>query len=97
MLPVEYLPAAERYFRKLRDVELSNKFRAAITDIRRDPGIGERKTGDLAGIYGYNVYHRRTNYEIAYRLFSTADGRILVIIMAGTRENFWRAVKSYIS
>jgi mRNA interferase RelE/StbE len=54
------------------------------------------KKGDLAGIYGYDIYYCKANYEIAYTLDELPDGTIIIIIMAGTRENFWNEVKKYI-
>ena len=37
--------------------------------IAQDPYTGESKTRDLSGIYGYDVYYNKTNYEIAYRIY----------------------------
>jgi hypothetical protein len=51
-------------------------------------------TGDLAGIYGYDVYYSGTNYEIAYRVYEDGD-KIVVVILAGTRENFYDELKRY--
>jgi len=96
MLPVIYYPPAKKYFKKLRDKVLKKKFEAAISEIRQDPAVGERKVGDLAGIYGYDIYHDSTNYEIAYKLDTLDDGTVVIIILAGTRENFWNEIKRYI-
>jgi mRNA interferase RelE/StbE len=94
-LPVAYMPAAEQYFKKLKDKPLKEKFLRAIDEIRLDPTIGEAKTGDLAGIYCYDFYHQKTNYELAYRLTENENGEIVVVIMAGTRENFYKEIKRY--
>jgi len=56
--------------------------------------MGGLKTGDLSGIYGYDVYYNKTNYEIAYRVYEEA-GKIVVVILAGTRENFYDELKRY--
>ena len=53
------------------------------------------ETWDLAGIYGYDVFYNRTSYEIAYRIYEEAD-KIVVVIMAGTRENFYNELKRYL-
>ncbi len=95
MLPVVFLNPALRYFKKLKDKQLKKKYRAAITEIRNNPAAGKRKTGDLAGIWGYDVYHNGTNYEIAYYPAENDQGEVIVVIMAGTRENFWEAIKKY--
>ena len=95
MLPVIYFPPAKKYFKKLKDKQLKNKFKDAIIEIQNDPSVGEQKKGDLAGVYGYDVYYNKTNYEIAYKVIKQ-DGEYVIIIMAGTRENFWDTVKDYI-
>ena len=95
MLPVIYMSPAERYFKKVKEKPLKNAFREAITSIRENPLIGEAKTGDLSGLYGLDVYHNRTNYEIAYRISKLDNGDMVVIIMAGTRENFYNELKRY--
>lgn len=68
MIPVIYTPMAEKYFKKLRDKQLKIAFKEAILSIRKNPNIGEVKTGDLKGIYGLDIYYNRTNYELAYRI-----------------------------
>jgi mRNA interferase RelE/StbE len=91
-----YSKSAGKYFRKIQDKHLKEKFREAIKEILADYTVGERKTGDLAGIYRYDVYYNGINYEIAYRLIKQDDETFIIIIMAGTRENFWREIKKYI-
>ena len=95
MLPVVYTPIAEKYFKKLKDKELKNLFKEAIVSVRINPQIGETKSGDLRGIYGLDIYHNRTNYELAYRVSRIENGKMAIIIMAGTRENFYKELKRY--
>ena len=95
MLPIIFLTPAKQYFKKLKDKHLKKKYEEAIMIIRKDPETGQLKTGDLAGIFGYDIYYRNTNYEIAYYLAVNEQGDTVVIIMAGTRENFWEAIKKY--
>jgi len=95
MLPITYLPPAKTYFKKLKDKHLKKEYKDTIVKIRKDPTIENAKTGDLAGIYGYDIFYRGTNYEIAYRVSETELGDAVVIIMAGTRENFWATLKRY--
>ena len=96
MLPVVYSPIAERYFKKLKDKVLSRKFKETIQDIRNNPNIGDAKTGDLSGIFCLDINHNRTNYELAYRISRLENGDIVVIIMAGTRENFYKELKRHL-
>ena len=96
MLPVVYLPPAERYFRKLKDKQLKSKFREAVSCIRSNPRRGEAKSGDLRGLYSLDIYHNKTNYEMAYRIANLDDGQMIVVIMAGTRDNFYKELKRYL-
>jgi hypothetical protein len=53
------------------------------------------KTANLSGIYCYDVYYNRINHEIAYRIFED-NGKYIVVILAGTHENFYDELKRYI-
>ncbi|MBW8383452.1 MAG: type II toxin-antitoxin system RelE/ParE family toxin [Youngiibacter sp.] len=96
MLPVTYMPSAEKYFRKLKYEQLKSAYKAAIYKIRENPHLGNAKTGDLSGIFSLDVYYNGTNYELAYRISRLDNGEIIVVIMAGTRENFYKELKRYI-
>ena len=45
-------------------------------------------------MYGYDIYYNKTNYELAYTLEYLED-KVIVVIMAGTRENFYDQLKQY--
>lgn len=96
MLPVTFLPPAKKFFKKLRDNQLKKEYEQAIMRVRHDPEVGTLKTGDLAGVYGYDIHYKGVNYELAYYLAENDQGEVVVIIMAGTRENFWDTIKRYI-
>ena len=96
MYELRFLKAAERYFKKVKEKGLKSAYRDALGKIADDPYVGGLKTGDLAGIYCFDVYYNKTNYEIAYRIYED-DGQIVVVIMAGTRENFYSELKNYIN
>ena len=95
MLPVRFAPPALKYFKKLRDKKLKGLFHEAIDVICKNPEAGQRKKGDLAGVYGYDIYYRGTNYELAYTVEKLRDGSVVVVILAGTRENFYEQLKRY--
>ncbi|MCR6546987.1 type II toxin-antitoxin system RelE/ParE family toxin [Dehalobacterium formicoaceticum] len=97
MLPVIYTPVAEKYFKKLKDNGLKRAFQEAITSIRKNPYVGQAKTGDLNGLFSMDIYYNRTNYELAYRVSALENGDIVVIIMAGTREIFYKELKRYLN
>jgi len=48
----------------------------------------------LAGVFGYDIYYNKTNYELAYTVEYVED-KVIVVIMAGTRENFYNELKRY--
>jgi mRNA interferase RelE/StbE len=89
---ISYSGAAEKYLKKIKDKQLLSAFRGAIDKIKIDPYIGNQKVGDLRGIYGYDVKYGGINYELAYRIYEEGDGYI-VVILAGTRENFYEELK----
>lgn len=95
MTEVRFLPPAAKYLKKLKDKKLKSLYKDAIDEICLNHTIGELKQGDLAGIYCYDLFYNGTNYELAYRV-KYEDGKIVVVIMAGTRENFYNELKKYI-
>ena len=94
MYELQFLPGAERYFKKVKEKGLKAAFRKALETIQNDPYAAEAKVGNLAGVYGFDVFYNRTNYEIAYRIYEE-NGQLVVVILAGTRENFYQELKRY--
>lgn len=94
MLQVRFLPPAAKFIKKLKDRKLKSLYKKAIDEICEDYTIGQEKTGDLSGIYGYGIYYNKVNYELAY-MIERVDEEIIVVIMAGTRENFYEQLKRY--
>lgn len=95
MTEVRFLPPAARFLKKLKDKKLKMLYREAIDKVREDHTVGTAKVGDLSGIYGYDIFYNKTNYELAYRVEYVED-KIIVVILAGTRENFYEELKRYI-
>ena len=101
MAELRILPPAAKYFKKLKDKKLKNLYKDAIDAILENPMIAEEKTGDLKGIRSYDIYYNRINYELAYSLeYVQREGSdevdVVVVIMAGTRENFYNELKRYL-
>lgn len=94
MTEVRFLPPAAKFIKKLKDKKLKVLYQEAIDKIREDHTIGEAKSGDLSGLYSYDIYYNKTNYELAYKV-EYIDNKIVVVVMAGTRENFYDELKRY--
>jgi len=95
MYAVKFTKPAERYFKKIKDKNLLTAFKKAIDVVKADPYIGAQKVGDLRGIYCYDIKFAGTSYEIAYRIYEKNE-QFIVVILTGTRENFYEALKRLI-
>lgn len=95
MYQIRIMPKAEKFIKKQKEKNLKEKIRIALLEIQKNPYIGEKKIGDLAEIYGFDLFYNKTNYEISYKIYE--DKNIVVIILIGTRENFYEVLKSYIN
>jgi mRNA interferase RelE/StbE len=96
MYEIKYLKSAERYFKKIKDKHLLTAFKGAIDKLKSDPYVGAQKVGDLAGVYGYDLRYNGVSYEIAYRIYEE-DNQLVVVILAGTRENFHEELKRLVN
>ena len=95
------LPPAAKYLKKIKDKRLKKLYQDAIDAILENPFIGEEKIGDLKGIRGYDIFYNKPNYELAYTIeYLEVEGKdepeMIVVIMAGTRENFYDQLKRYL-
>jgi len=88
------LPPAAKFLKKIKDKNLKMEYQKAIDSILMDNTIGDAKSGDLNGVFGFDIYYNKTNYELAYTA-EYQDDMAVVIIMAGTRENFYEQLKRY--
>lgn len=75
MYEFRFTKAAEKYFKKIREKGLKAAYRSALNKISGDPYIGELKTGDLAGVYGYD---KLLNYENGILFGTTVFGKTVV-------------------
>lgn len=54
----------------------------------------------MKGVRRFDIYYNKTNYELAYTVEEiqkpeSDETEIVVVIMAGTRENFYNELKRY--
>ena len=96
MYNLRYMPPAKKYFKKLKDKGPIRAYSEALEKISTDPYSGEAKIGDLAGIFCMDVSFCKADYEIAYRIIED-NGNVIIVILAGTRENFYQELKRYMS
>lgn len=94
MYEIKFLPPAANFIKKIKDKKLKELFKNAIDKISEDYTVGQLKTGDLSGVYGFDIYYNKTNYEVVYTV-KYVENEIVVVIMAGTRENFYEELKRY--
>ncbi len=94
MYKIIFTQAAAKYLKKIKKNGLKKNFQKALEKISIDPYIGELKIKDLKGIYCYNIFYCKTNYELAYCIYEDIDQKV-VVILAGTRENFYNELKRY--
>ena len=92
---VKFLPPATKFLKKLKDQKLKSLFAVAVKKICENPEVGEEKTGDLQGVRCVDIFYNKTNYELAYIVEVVDDKEVVVILMAGKRENFYDTLKSY--
>lgn len=92
MYKILIAPPAERYFKKIKDKKLKMKFKDAMSIIAENPYVAEEKRGDLSGFRSYDVKYDGVNYEMAYKIYEIDDKKV-VVILAGTRENFYDELK----
>ena len=94
------LPPAAKYLKKIKDKKLKKLFQNAIDTILDNPFVAEEKVGDLKGIRSYDIYYSKINYELAYMIEYIQDEdknkpEMIIVILAGTRENFYNELKRY--
>ncbi len=93
---IELLPPARKYLKSIKkDKTLANKYKEMIQEIRNNPFIGAENKGDLKDIYTVDFRHHKTTYELAYAV-TYKEAMIILIITAGTRENFYKELKRYL-
>ena len=95
MYEIQFTNRAAKYLKKIKDKGLKAKFREDIEKIALVPYIGKMKTGDLKGILGYVVMYKGKNYELAYTIHEIGS-KLVVILLAGTRENFYAELKRFL-
>ena len=87
--------ASQKFIKKISDTGLKEKIKTGLDRIKENYTVGKRKTGDLKGFWSLDIYYNKTNYEICYELIED-EGKVIIVVMIGTRENFYKELKRYI-
>jgi mRNA-degrading endonuclease RelE of RelBE toxin-antitoxin system len=82
------MPPFKRSYKKLHENQ-KKAVNQAIADVVREPGIGERKKGDLAGVYVYKFQCVNQLMLLSYEY----DPETRVLLYLGVHENFYRDMK----
>ena len=92
-LRVEDTPTFKKVVKKLhaRDKEVVDK---VVTQIAADPGIGEEKKGDLAGVFVHKFKLNKQEVLLSYTLQpDKTSPEVLVLLSLGSHENFYSDLK----
>jgi len=65
----------------------------AVNQIINNPGIGQGKVGDLAGIQVFKFKIQSQQYLLAYRFDEIPI--LLTLLALGSHENFYRDLKNF--
>jgi len=88
------LPKVAKYLKKIKENQLKRAFQDVVDQVILEPYAGEAKIGDLSGIFCTSFFFNKSKYEIAYKIYEEPE-KIIVLIHAGTRENFYEELKNY--
>ena len=94
---IKLLPPAKKFLKKIKDKNLKQLLLNALETIKNNPEVGQVKTGDLNGVYAYGLKYQNTDYRIAYQVTVKEDGSLTIVIMIGSRENFYKELKEYLN
>ena len=87
-ITVLQMPAFKRAYKKL-GANQQAIVDDAVRMIVADPGIGEGKKGDLAGVHVYKFPLKHQLMLLAYEW----DPKTRVLLLLGSHENFYRDLK----
>lgn len=82
-------PTFERAIKKLHRQQKAT-LDEAVRAVANQPGIGEAKVGDLAGVLVYKFHMDKQLCLLAYRV---VDESTLKLLTVGPHENFYRNLK----
>lgn len=92
-MPILVTPAFSKAIKKLHAAD-KLAIDKAVRAIADNPGIGEEKKGDLAGIFVYKFKVNKQEVLLAYRPHPTNfSPESLFLLSIGSHENFYTQLK----
>ncbi len=91
---IEALPKVNHLKRKLNP-KLQRVINTEVDKILFEPYAGERKTGDLKGVFVHKFRYQELLFLIAYTIDEKA--KVITIFAIGPHENFYRDLKRYLT
>ena len=89
---IKFTNSAEKYLKKLYDKKLLEIIKRSLERIAVDPYSISKKKGDLINVYSCDIRYNNTNYELAYKIYEN-EGHYILVLLIGSRENFYKELK----
>lgn len=93
MYEIRRTAQVRRFQKKIKDTRLKSAFIQTCETLADTPLIGTPKKGDLTGIRTCSIILDSVQYRIAYMILD--DDKIVILVFAGTREDFYQELKRY--
>ena len=91
MYTIKSIAAVKRDVRKL-DKQLQRIIKENyLADIEEDPFRAVPLSHEFKGLWSYHFQYKGSQYRIAYEVYP--EGQIVLLIMIGTREGFYQALR----
>lgn len=90
MMKILQTPTFKRAVKRLHKQQ-KQKLDDAIRTIAKNPGIGESKVGDLAGVRILKFKSNQQQILLAYELIEPDN--VIKLLSLGSHENFYRGLK----
>ncbi len=85
---------AGKQYRNL-DLHIRNKIKTELQELKDNPWIGLLLSGKYSGLRYIKIIYKRVEYRIVYDI--SEEKKEILIIFLGTRENFYKELRRYLS
>lgn len=81
---------AKQILKKIKDKTLLQKYQDTMREISINPFDGDPKVGDLSGVFAVGFRYIDGEHRIAYTVIEES---VVLVLLVGTRENFYEELK----